>query len=222
MNFTRDYAPVFFGRDVEVREILDRMHLSDGRFIIVSGDSGVGKSSVIAAGVLPNVEEHGLPGGEDCEIIHMLPGKTPQPWNSLMMAGLGARVTRAGLRPDAIMEHLTREPASFATHIKTIVKKGAKPEALLLFLDQMEELFTSQELTQSDRFLSALYQAVQEKTLWVIATIRSDHLHYCHRPARQGVLPLRPGRQVHNARDDYATSPKCGPEHIRKIGPPHD
>ncbi|MGH7232194.1 MAG: DUF4062 domain-containing protein, partial [Nitrospiraceae bacterium] len=64
MNFTREYAPVFFGRDLEVSEILDRMHGLEGRFILVSGDSGVGKSSVVAAGVLPQIEEGGLPGGE--------------------------------------------------------------------------------------------------------------------------------------------------------------
>ena len=45
----------------------------------------------------------------------------------------------------------------------------------------MEELFTSQDITQSNQFLTALYHAAQEQALWVVATIRSDHLHYCHR-----------------------------------------
>ena len=112
MNFTRDYAPVFFGRDLEVGEILDRMRLADGRFIIVSGDSGVGKSSVVAAAVLPHIEKQGLPGGERCDILYMLPGKTQQPWSSLMMAGLGAMVTGAGLGLDdaPLAASRTKEP----------------------------------------------------------------------------------------------------------------
>ena len=38
----------------------------------------------------------------------------------------------------------------------------------------MEELFTAQDLEQLSKFLTALYGAAQEKTLWVLATIRSD------------------------------------------------
>jgi len=42
MHFTRKYARVFFGRDDEIREVLYRMGKPEGRFIIISGDSGVG------------------------------------------------------------------------------------------------------------------------------------------------------------------------------------
>ncbi|MDI3467464.1 MAG: hypothetical protein OJF50_006285 [Nitrospira sp.] len=197
MNFTREDAPVFFGRDVDIKNILDRMELPEGRFILVSGDSGVGKSSLVAAGVLPHIENAGLPSGETCEILYMLPGKSPQPWDSLMAAGLGALVTRAGLRWDAMRDDLTRDPEALAGHINTIFKNETQPHTLLLFLDQMEELFTLQDLTQSNRFLTALHHATEQQALWVVATIRSDHLHYCHRHPEmvkvlrgQGYYPL--------------------------------
>ena len=60
MHFTRKYAPVFFGRDAEVREVLDRLRLPEGRFLIISGGSGTGKSSLVDAGVLPRIEESGI------------------------------------------------------------------------------------------------------------------------------------------------------------------
>ncbi len=42
---------------------------------------------------------------------------------------------------------------------------------------------------QSEAFLSALYQGVNENPLWVIATIRSDFLHHCyHHPDMLKVL----------------------------------
>ncbi len=90
-------------------------------------------------------------------------------------------MTRAGLRPDALLDDLNKDPDTFTRHLNTILKKATKSRAILLFLDQMEELFTSQDITQSKRFLTALNQAAQEKALWVVATIRSDHLQYCHR-----------------------------------------
>ena len=65
--------------------------------------------------------------------------------------------------------------------IKAIMKDSASSRMLVLFIDQMEELFTAQDPQKATIFLSALYQATQEQALWVIGTIRSDHLHYCHR-----------------------------------------
>ena len=180
MHFTRKYAPVFFGREGEVREILDRMHLPEGRFIIISGDSGVGKSSVVDAGVIPRLEEGGLPGNESCECVRMLPSQSNEPFGSLMTA-LGSFATRAGLRPDGIIEKLKESPDTLTQQFGKIISGGTDRDTLLLFLDQMEELFTAQDIEQSNKFLTALHRAAQEKILWVLATIRSDHLHFCHR-----------------------------------------
>jgi hypothetical protein len=49
MHFKREYAPVFFGREAEINEILDRICLPEGCFVIVSGGSGTGKSSLMQA-----------------------------------------------------------------------------------------------------------------------------------------------------------------------------
>jgi len=177
MHFTRKYARVFFGREQEVAEILDRIRQPQGRFIIISGDSGAGKSSIVDAGILPNLEEGGLPGTEICECVRMVPGQGSQPFGALMTA-LGSLATRAGLRPDAIIEELRKSPDTLIQQLRKIIAGGAKGRTLVLFLDQMEELFTTQDVEQSNKFLTELYRAAQEKTLWVIATIRSDHLNF--------------------------------------------
>jgi len=62
------------------------MRLSEGRFIIISGDSGVGKSSVVDAGVLPQLEQGGLPGTDSCACVRMLPGQGDHPFKALMTA----------------------------------------------------------------------------------------------------------------------------------------
>jgi formylglycine-generating enzyme required for sulfatase activity len=188
MHFTRKHARVFFGRDVELCEILDRMRQPPGRFIIISGDSGVGKSSVVDAGILPKLEDGSVPGGETCVTVRMVPGQANQPFAALMTA-LGAYAARAGLRPDAIIEDLKRSAESFTEQIRKIISGGTDGKQLVLFVDQMEELFTAQDVGESNMFLTHLFRAAQEKALWVIATIRSDHLHFCHRhPEMLGVL----------------------------------
>lgn len=179
MHFTHKYAPVFFGRHADVRAVLDRMHGPDGRFIIVSGDSGVGKSSLVDAGILSKLVEGGLPGGEPCECVRIVPSQRQDPWSSLLVA-LGSLVTRAGLRPDKIVEQLSQHPNTLSSFLKGIIKESMAGQGLVLFLDQMEELFTAQDATKTKPFLTALNQVAQEKVVWVLATIRSDHLHHCH------------------------------------------
>ena len=180
LHFTRKYAPVFFGRDAEVREILDRLREPEGRFMIISGDSGVGKSSVVDAGVLPVLENEGLPDHQPCHSVRMVPSQRQQPLEA-MLGALGDLVTKAGFRPDTLLDDLTRAPETLGAQIKALVKGGSSSRMLLLFIDQMEELFTSHDVKQANSFLAALYQAANEQALRVIGTIRSDHLHYCHR-----------------------------------------
>lgn len=179
MHFTRKYAPVFFGRDMEIGEILDRLRSPSGRFIIISGDSGVGKSSVVAAGVLPWIEDTPLPGAGRCLCERMVPSQGSHPFNALMGV-LHPYATRAGLKPQEIEEDLLESPDRLAHHVRDILLKGTDGDALVLFLDQMEELFTARTPAESNRFLTALYRAAQDGPLWVVATVRSDHLHHCH------------------------------------------
>jgi hypothetical protein len=97
------------------------------------------------------------------------------------MTALGFLVTRAGLQPDAIVRDLKQSPDTLTRLLPKIIAGGSDRKTLVLLLDQMAELFTAQDVEQSNKFLAALYLAAQEKALWVIATIRSDHLQFCHR-----------------------------------------
>ncbi len=179
LHFTRKYAPVFFGRDAEVREILDRMRLPEGRFIIVSGDSGAGKSSVIDAGVLPRIEQSGLTDSTQALCLRLLPSQGHDPFSALMGV-LNPFATQAGLKPDVVANELIQSPDRLSRYVRKILSEGTDRHALVLFLDQMEELFTTHSPAESRKFLQALYQAAEDGHLWVLATIRSDHLHHCH------------------------------------------
>jgi len=179
MHFTRKYKPVFFGREVEVGEILDRLYTPEGHFLIISGDSGVGKSSIVSAGVVPRLEESGLPANKSCLCVRMLPSQGTHPFNALM-AALSPYAMNAGLEPYTIAEELKASPANLSEVFSKIISQGTEKKTLVLFLDQMEELFTTQDSEQSKVFLTALYDAAQEGVLWTVATIRSDHLHHCH------------------------------------------
>lgn len=182
MHFTRKFAPVFFGREAEVREVLDRLYTPEGRFIIISGNSGSGKSSLVDAGVLPKLEENGLPGGSSCLCVRMVPSQGAHPFDALTRR-LDTYAEKAGFDPYRLADELLAEPAKLTGTIGAIIAKTNCDE-LVLFLDQMEELFTVRgkglDKAGADVFLSALYCVVHESPLRVIATIRGDFLHHCH------------------------------------------
>ena len=59
--FTEKENAIFFGRQMEIDRLLER--LQQARFLAVIGASGSGKSSLVRAGVLPNLKS--LRGCED-------------------------------------------------------------------------------------------------------------------------------------------------------------
>ena len=57
-------ADFFFGRDRETGDILDKLIAASGRFIALVGNSGVGKSSLMQAGVIGALKRQRWPGGQ--------------------------------------------------------------------------------------------------------------------------------------------------------------
>jgi hypothetical protein len=55
LSFKPDDAPIFFGRDKEIRDLIERLKNPANRFLAVIGASGSGKSSLVAAGLTPRL-----------------------------------------------------------------------------------------------------------------------------------------------------------------------
>src|SRR5215831_15638169 len=135
MHFTRNYAPVFFGRDAEVVEVLDRLRLPEGRFLIISGGSGTGKSSLVDAGVLPRVDKSGI-GERSYVCVRMLPSQGRHPFDALLRP-LHGYAERAGFNNYELAEKMAAQPDILPEKIQEIVSKSVSSSGLLLFLDQM-------------------------------------------------------------------------------------
>ena len=73
--FDSGQADCFFGRELAVRALLDR--LSTGRFLAVIGPSGCGKSSLVKAGLLPYLQSDHIPGSSQWIVESFTPGTRP-------------------------------------------------------------------------------------------------------------------------------------------------
>ncbi|MCU0685761.1 MAG: SUMF1/EgtB/PvdO family nonheme iron enzyme [Polyangiaceae bacterium] len=172
--FDADHRAFFFGRDTEARVVLDRLRSEP--LLVVTGDSGVGKSSLCRAGVSPAVREGALGGGRAWSVLTFRPGKRP-------LSALATAVATL-LRVDAAkLSHAARaEPAVLADALGRHLRETG---ALLLFVDQIEELVTVSDPQECDVAEAALAEIGSGRPgLRVLATLRADFL------TRFAALPL--------------------------------
>jgi len=130
--FDREHAEVFFGRPFQVRALFERITAPDAPpILLLYGQSGVGKSSVLAAGLLPRLEAS--------HRVHYLRRDPALGLFGTLMQPLGAGVD---------------EPGAAWRQAETDAQAP-----LLLILDQVEEVFTrpaAKPAAELDTFLAGL------------------------------------------------------------------
>ncbi|UQA55053.1 protein kinase domain-containing protein [Polyangium aurulentum] len=162
--FEAEHRAFFFGRGPEIRAIVDRLRADP--LVVVAGDSGVGKSSLCRAGVLPLVEEGALEGRRAYRIARLVPGRKPL---AALATALGSAMTLGELEahPDLAPVALGRE----------VRKMLGEDRGLLLFVDQLEELITMASPAEAavvGEVLGGLAAGISG--LRVLMTVRSDFL----------------------------------------------
>jgi hypothetical protein len=88
-TFQPEDAPLFFGRDAKVQELVDRLRHNFGtpneeRFLALIGASGSGKSPIALAGLIPSVRRSELPESAKWPLVRCRPGA--RPWENLQIA----------------------------------------------------------------------------------------------------------------------------------------
>lgn len=199
--FEAEHRAFFFGRAREVRAVLERLR-STG-FVLLTGDSGVGKSSLCAAGVLPALVEGALGDGRRWVSRRMVPGRRPLTALALALASVW------GESAEALGAQMLTAPEALARRLRG--ELGATG-GLVLYVDQMEELVTLSAPDEAGHFAEALAPLAEGLPgVRLVATARSDFL------TRLAGLPGL-GRRVASA---LHLVPPLGSEEIREavVGP---
>lgn len=199
--FEAEHRALFFGRDADVRAVIDRLRRQPQ--VLVAGDSGVGKSSLCRAGVLPGVARGALDEFRDFTLLTIEPGRRP-------LAALVAALAPVLGRPESdLTALLAAGPGELGAALRAAHQQD---RGLLLFVDQLEELVTFSEPAQAARFAALLGElALPAAGVRVLLAVRGDFL------TRVGALPGL-GEQVERAL--YILRP-MSPEGVREaiVGP---
>lgn len=179
-SFREDQSFFFFGRSNEIRELVGRLGPAR-RWLAVEGASGVGKSSLVRAGLLPAVRCGWIAGGPTMwRAVVLRPGDDP------------ANALRTALETNA------------SDPIREVAAELGPDEGLVIVVDQLEELFRapgSEAALDLDRWLADALTI--DRPIYLVTTMRSDFAQ------EVGQLPCL-GPLLNDAASRYQLRPLAG------------
>lgn len=158
------------GRQSDIDRLVERIARNDYRLTVVYGQSGVGKSSILQAGLAPTLKKTTLGIREVLPVL--------QQTYADCVSGLGQSLRAA------LMEKRSGSLTSnaFTTEADILRQLEANEDNNLitvLIFDQFEEFFFGcKDLTQRRNFYQFLRQCLDIPYVKVIIAIREDYLHY--------------------------------------------
>jgi WD40 repeat protein len=196
--FDSDYAGLFFGRKEETRALIDRLKATN--LVMVLGESGSGKSSLVRAGLVPAFREGSFadqdyprPDPTRWHVVEMRPGLDPFEG---LVEGVMIAAKSAGVRAD-MLEVLPRWIRTKSPEgIRDALRESGNDQAhLLLVIDQFEELWTQSKGEARSAFIRVLLDLARAggSNRRIVATLRGDYYDDCREEARDLHLRLEDG-----------------------------
>jgi WD40 repeat protein len=205
-SFAIRHADVFFGREeetLEARRALSEQARNGCAFLLLSGASGSGKSSLAQAGLAPDIIDNEI--DEHVAVWRPLV-VTPTELAPNLCAALVSRIASQDILPELAEQAPLADTADlFARHpvdacsvvLGPALSRASRNEKgavrLLLIVDQLEELFASTSISDAERgkFLAALEALARCGGVWIVATVRADF--YQHVQSEPALVRMKAG-----------------------------
>jgi hypothetical protein len=137
-SFGREQARWFFGRDQLTAELVTRLdaRLQAGGVQVVVAPSGAGKSSLLQAGLLPQLDSGALPGSSRWPRMVFTPTAHP-------LAALATQIAAlTGADPATLAEEFATNPQQAGAVLRGLLAGEDSGARVVVVVDQFEELFT--------------------------------------------------------------------------------
>lgn len=127
----------FFGRDDDIASAL--VKLRSQQLVVIAGPSGAGKSSFVRAGLIPALERT----GRESESFVVRPGRYPFAALADALAYFQETVTSPDGEDLKRFANLLRDqPGLLGAKLRARCRKYGPDHRILIFVDQLEELYT--------------------------------------------------------------------------------
>ena len=152
--FQSDDAAYFYGREAEIKHMVQ--HLRQQPFLMLIGPSGSGKSSLVHAGLLPELAQSRYFEADYWLLRTLRPGANPSK------------------RLAEQLETLDGQSEYCAHTIQRLLARHAPAQQVLLLIDQFEEVFTQADRGQQQRFINAINVLRTLESCSLLLTMRAD------------------------------------------------
>ena len=182
-SFASAEEKVFIGRDKQIADLLSKMGFN--RFVAVLGASGVGKSSLLRAGLLPKLRAGFDVGGRKTWACAFLrPGDAPV--DNLAAALLQVQKGDTDKRSaEAVSDSIRQgQMEQVLAQLEDVFSDGKTN--LIIMIDQLDELFRVHDNEQSRdaALFASLILALSKQSvypIYVVTSMRSDFVRHCDR-----------------------------------------
>ena len=167
-SFTESDKEFFFGRKIEIKELLIKIH----KYNIVGlfGESGTGKTSLVNAGLIPNFKKEGFVTVS----VRCLDEPIKRVREELLKT----------LKEKKVSTPLIEELAATDTFSHLIIKLKSIVEKedlnLIVIIDQFEELFTRARETERENLSKGIFESLLLTTLkgkvYFLLSLREDYI----------------------------------------------
>ncbi|MEA5571335.1 hypothetical protein [Calothrix sp. UHCC 0171] len=155
------------GRQKDINRLIEKLTRTDCKLTIIHGPSGVGKSSILKAGLVPTLQERAI--GDRMAMPIVLSAYSD--WVTVLGRNFNQSLAKTDLSVSikfstSVLLHNLRELAE-------------RNYAVVLIFDQLEEFFfTIKDQAQRVHFYKFISECLNIPFVKVIFSIREDYLHY--------------------------------------------
>ncbi|HEY9694591.1 MAG TPA: hypothetical protein V6D15_20515 [Oculatellaceae cyanobacterium] len=155
-------------RSLDVERLIERIGRPDYKFIVIHGQSGVGKSSLVSGGLVPTLKRKASGMQDFLPVLMRYYTNWIEELGNLLKVALAEKqvnLTNALDSPTAILEQL-----------QVAEQYNLRP---VIIFDQFEEFFfVYPELKQRRRFFEFLGECLNILPVKVVLSLREDYVHY--------------------------------------------
>ena len=167
--YTEEHQPIFFGRSQaisEIKQLINQIAEDQHPFLLLSGPSGIGKTSLIKAGIAPYLINPAYPFPQSFEeVVEFIPEVkkgAEKPLDEKLKALLESQDLLTDKEDSLQSEDNVRTELSQQLHI--------------IFVDQIERIFDyDKDPDQINRFFEFLHDLLKSKRFLIIAAVRNEY-----------------------------------------------
>ncbi len=157
------------GRQLDIERLVERIARSDHKLTIIYGPSGVGKSSIIQAGLIPALQEKPIKTRDIYPVLIQVYTEWKQE--------LGQKLKQTFNQGQESYKNLSLSTTNnILEYLKNQVEKSV---VVVLIFDQFEEFFfVNNEIKNHQEFYTFFAQCIEIPYLNIIFSLREDYIHY--------------------------------------------